>query len=322
MTSTYSSPEQTTPLLSFVMPAYKGQWLSSAVESILAQTYTNIELIVVNDCSPDDLDATMARYDDPRIRYYHNKENLGGKYLTKQWEHCIQFARGEYLVIAADDDIYAPTFAEECMRLAVEYPSAHLIRTCIRSVDEEGNEVAVERFVPEGSRLISQLEYIYAYREGHVFICMGNFVMRTSVLKEKGFVDFPRALSSDIAMSIMMAECGVACTPKPLFSFRLSTVQLSGSKAHLEPKIEASTQFFEWVTSYPIPQPQNEQEASCLQRLTYEDWREKCVYDYFNMIIRYVSLAELPHYLRLARYATPKEKAMMVLRYFKRRIFS
>ena len=89
MTSTYSSPEQTTPLLSFVMPAYKGQWLSSAVESILAQTYTNIELIVVNDCSPDDLDATMAQYDDPRIRYYHNKENLGGKYLTKQWEHCI-----------------------------------------------------------------------------------------------------------------------------------------------------------------------------------------------------------------------------------------
>ena len=104
MTSTYSSPEQTTPLLSFVMPAYKGQWLSSAVESILAQTYTNIELIVVNDCSPDDLDGTMAQYDDPRIRYYHNKENLGGKYLTKQWEHCIQFARGEYLVIAADDD--------------------------------------------------------------------------------------------------------------------------------------------------------------------------------------------------------------------------
>ena len=170
MTSTYSSPEQTTPLLSFVMPAYKGQWLSSAVESILAQTYTNIELIVVNDCSPDDLDATMAQYDDPRIRYYHNKENLGGKYLTKQWEHCIQFARGEYLVIAADDDIYAPTFAEECIRLAVEYPSAHLIRTCTRSVDEEGNELAVERFVPEGSRLISQLEYIYAYREGHVFI--------------------------------------------------------------------------------------------------------------------------------------------------------
>ena len=78
MTSTYSSPEQTTPLLSFVMPTYKGQCLSSAVESILAQTYTKIELIVVNDCSPDDLDATMAQYDDPRIRYYHNKENLAG----------------------------------------------------------------------------------------------------------------------------------------------------------------------------------------------------------------------------------------------------
>ena len=61
---------------------------------------------------------------------------------------------------------------------------------------------------------------------------------------------------------------------------------------------------------------------SYLQRLSYENWREKCVYDYFNMVIRYVSLAELPRYLKLARYARPKEKAMMVLRYFKRRIFS
>lgn len=309
---------QTQPLISFVMPAYKAEWLAQAVDSILAQTYPAIELIVVNDCSPHDLDSVMAQYTDPRVRYYRNEQNIGGKHLTRQWEHCLGFVRGEYLVMAADDDLYAPTFAEECMKLAMQHPSVDLIRTRVEEIDEVGALVGLESFYTKG--LISQLEYIYAYRSGEVFICMGNFAFKTSVLKEKGFVDFPRALGSDIATTIEMAANGVACVDQPLFAFRHSTIHLSGSMAQLEPKMGAITLFYEWMERYPIPVPQNKYEVYYANKLTSLDWHEKCIYDYYNQVIRYVPMLKLSHFLSLARLASSKEKTKMIFRWCKDRV--
>ena len=309
---------QTQPLISFVMPAYKAEWLAQAVDSILAQTYPAIELIVVNDCSPHDLDSVMAQYTDPRVRYYRNEQNIGGKHLTRQWEHCLGFVRGEYLVMAADDDLYAPTFAEECMKLAMQHPSVDLIRTRVEEIDEVGALVGLESFYTKG--LISQLEYIYAYRSREVFICMGNFAFKTSVLREKGFVDFPRALGSDIATTIEMAANGVACVDQPLFAFRHSTIHLSGSMAQLEPKMGAITLFYEWMERYPIPVPQNKYEVYYANKLTSLDWHEKCIYDCYNQVIRYVPMLKLSHFLSLARLASSKEKTKMILRWCKDRV--
>lgn len=309
---------QTQPLISFVMPAYKAEWLAQAVDSILAQTYPAIELIVVNDCSPHDLDSVMAQYTDPRVRYYRNEQNIGGKHLTRQWEHCLGFVRGEYLVMAADDDLYAPTFTEECMKLAMQHPSVDLIRTRVEEIDEVGALVGLESFYTKG--LISQLEYIYAYRSREVFICMGNFAFKTSVLREKGFGDFPRALGSDIATTIEMAANGVACVDQPLFAFRHSTIHLSGSMAQLEPKMGAITLFYEWMERYPIPVPQNKYEVYYANKLTSLDWHEKCIYDCYNQVIRYVPMLKLSHFLSLARLASSKEKTKMILRWCKDRV--
>ena len=253
------------------------------------------------------------------MRYYRNEQNIGGKHLTRQWEHCIEFVRGEYLVMAADDDLYAPTFAEECMKLAMQHPSVDLIRTRVEEIDEVGTLVGLEAFnAPKG--LISQLEYIYAYRSGEVFICMGNFAFKTSVLREKGFVDFPRALGSDIATTIEMAANGVACSDQALFAFRHSTIHLSGSIAQLEPKMEAITLFYEWMERYPIPAPQDKYEVYYASKLTSHDWHEKCIYDYYNMVVRYVPMLQLSHFLSLARHASSKEKAKMILRWSKDRL--
>lgn len=54
---------------SVTVPAYKPQYLVECIDSILAQTYKNFELIIVNDASPQDLDSIVSKYDDPRIRY-------------------------------------------------------------------------------------------------------------------------------------------------------------------------------------------------------------------------------------------------------------
>ena len=67
------------------MPAYKANFLPAAIESIIAQTAIDWELVIVDDCSPEPVRATVLRYDDERIRYYRNERNLGGENLVKQW---------------------------------------------------------------------------------------------------------------------------------------------------------------------------------------------------------------------------------------------
>ena len=56
-------------LFSILLPTYKRRYLQECIDSVLAQTYTNWELIIVNNASPEDIDGIVAQYTDPRIRY-------------------------------------------------------------------------------------------------------------------------------------------------------------------------------------------------------------------------------------------------------------
>lgn len=304
------------PLVSFILPAYKARWLSQAIRSIVSQTYTDIELVIINDCSPENIEEIVLSFSDTRIRYYKNERNIGGKSLVKQWEHCIEFARGIYTVIAADDDFYYPEFTEECVRLALQYSDSDLIRVRTEEIDEENKLLGVEGCFPT---YMSQLEYVFRYREGSAFICMGNFLFRAETLKQKGFVDFPAALGSDIATTVLMAERGVICSNRILFSFRQSTVHISGSKTHYRIKLNAITLLFTWLTYFSYPKAQNKYEEFYMQRLSPEDWYEKCVFDYYNQVIKRVPLYRI-HYIRLAKSAKTRDKLLMLLRYIKDRI--
>ena len=95
---------------SFVLPAYKACYFKEALESILNQTYSDFELIIVNDASPEDLDSIVSEFDDSRITYYTNETNIGGKDLVEQWNKSLTYAKGEYVILASDDDVY---FARE-----------------------------------------------------------------------------------------------------------------------------------------------------------------------------------------------------------------
>ena len=85
------------PKISFILPAYKGRFFREAVRSILAQTYRDFELVVVDDASPDGLRELLEKelrdrkvekvggewiVDGMRVRYYRNEENIGGKDLV------------------------------------------------------------------------------------------------------------------------------------------------------------------------------------------------------------------------------------------------
>ena len=92
------------PLVSIVLPTYKrAHVLPSAIQSVLNQTCTNLELIIVDDNSPDATREVVASFDDPRIRYVRNQPNLK---LPRALNRGFSLARGEYLTWTSDDNLY------------------------------------------------------------------------------------------------------------------------------------------------------------------------------------------------------------------------
>ena len=105
-------------LVTIAIPAYKATFLRKAISSALKQTYSNIELIVVDDCSPENLESITKEFNDSRICYYKNTTNLGKNDPSKNWNKCLEYANGEFFALLCDDDTYEPTVVEEMLKLA------------------------------------------------------------------------------------------------------------------------------------------------------------------------------------------------------------
>ena len=94
------------PLVSIILPTYKrAHVLPYAINSVLAQTYPNWELIVVSDNSPDNTEEVVKSFDDPRIRFLRNDFNLK---LPRTLNRGFSLAEGDYLTWTSDDNMLAP----------------------------------------------------------------------------------------------------------------------------------------------------------------------------------------------------------------------
>ena len=154
---------------SFILPAWKGRYLREAIRSILGQSYRDFELIVVDDCSPEPLKEIVGEFQDTRVEYYRNEHNIGGKDLVAQWNHCLQYAHGDYVILATDDDLYEPRFLEEMARLIDLYPEVDLLRSRIMQTDkthilhEIGKDTFVVRFWGRDYRIYHSPSFRYYY---------------------------------------------------------------------------------------------------------------------------------------------------------------
>ena len=106
------------PLISICIPTYNGsQYIEKCIESCLAQSYRNIEIIVCDDCSSDSLINVLNPYlkKDCRISFYQNEKNLG---LVGNWNKCMNYASGEYIKWLFQDDWMDVNAIEEFVEIA------------------------------------------------------------------------------------------------------------------------------------------------------------------------------------------------------------
>ncbi|RUT07881.1 hypothetical protein DSM106972_021410 [Dulcicalothrix desertica PCC 7102] len=106
------------PLVSVITPTYnRPEYLKQALTSAVNQTYQNIEIIVSDNCSPENPQAIVESFNDPRIRFYRNSSNLGMLVNTIQ---AFKHAHGKYVASLLDDDMWEPDYLAKMVPLLEE----------------------------------------------------------------------------------------------------------------------------------------------------------------------------------------------------------
>ena len=236
---------------SFVLPAYKAKFLKQSIDSILSQTYSNFDLIIVNDASPEDLDSIIDTYSDCRIKYYKNPVNIGRDSLVRQWNYSISLTQADYIILASDDDVYDKEYLAKMNRLVDKYPNVHVFRPRVKYIDINGVTTDVGGYLKEFS---SGLEVLDAWVKGWIGSGISYYLFKREALTYiGGFADYPLGWFSDDATILRLSENGVVSTTDVLFSFRVSDLSISGRKnsaTSLKSKILATKMFYDEVHEY------------------------------------------------------------------------
>ena len=125
-------------LISVILPAYNTpeEFLRDAVESVIAQTCTNWELLVIDDSTTAPVDKIIEVYHDSRIKYFRNSENLG---MAATRNRGLELAKGEFIALLDHDDVWLPEKLERCLAIFQERQDAVLVYSDTIPMGEHSN---------------------------------------------------------------------------------------------------------------------------------------------------------------------------------------
>lgn len=231
---------------SVLVPAFKSRFLAECIESVLAQTYTHLELIIVNDASPENLDEIVARYDDRRIRYYVNEKNFGAVNVVGNWNKGLSYATGEYVICMGDDDKLLPCCLEEYRKLMEKYPGLGVYHGWTEMIDEKSEVTQIQMPRMEFEDVYSLMYFRFSGRVQYI----GDFLFETKSLKARnGFYHLPLAWGSDDISGFLAADKGIANTQTLVFQYRINGETISKS-GNTRMKVHSMIEYWKWVYEF------------------------------------------------------------------------
>jgi len=137
MTTISSVSNPKTPLLSIVMPTYNraGTLLESAVQSILSQSFSDFELVIIDDASTDATKSSMEKFSDQRIRYHKTEKNHGEYWATN---FGVNLCRGTYLTWIHSDDLLPDGSLQKRISTLIAHPDVDFVHGDIDKINENG----------------------------------------------------------------------------------------------------------------------------------------------------------------------------------------
>ena len=208
------------PKVSVVLTTYnRAPLLAPTIQSILAQTFQDFELVISDDASPDETERVCRDFEkrDPRVRYRRGVKNVG---MPGNLNAGIEASCAEYIANLHDGDLYEPMLLEKWAAALDAFPRAAFVFNAYRAIDVNGQTVRVYNELAgpcmAGSVL---LEDVFFRRWGFGSPVWGTVMGRRSAYLAVGLFDPRFGFVSDVDMWMRLAErFDVAYIPEPLIA--------------------------------------------------------------------------------------------------------
>jgi len=185
------------PKVTVLMSVYNGEkYLKEAIDSILDQTFTNFEFLIINDGSTDSTSEILKEYKDPRIKIIDNKKNIG---LTKSLNKGLKLAKGKYIARMDADDFSKPNRLEEQLEFMEKNQKYAVVGSFVEIIDKDGN------FIQKVKRPIKPKAIEERLLKGSC-IFHGSAIMRNDLIKSIGSYNEEMEKSQDYDLWLRLSE--------------------------------------------------------------------------------------------------------------------
>ena len=205
------------PVVTIGIPTYNraNGYLPEALESALAQTYPNLEIVVSDNGSSDNTEAVVRSYADPRIRYFRQQPPVSP---NDNFNFCLQQANGVYFLMLHDDDVIDPGFVDTCLRAAGYDEHIGVIRTGTRIINAAGTVIEEGRNRVDG---LSMADFILGWFAGQTPLYVCSTLYNVEGLRSIGGFHSRHNLFQDVAATTKVAAAlGRIDIEKPMASAR------------------------------------------------------------------------------------------------------
>ena len=207
------------PFVSIIIAVFnKEHYISKTLTSVLQQSYSDFEVIIVNDGSADKSEEEILKFKDSRIQYHYQENQGAGAARNK----AISLAKGTYIALLDADDIWESAYLEEQLKLIEKHPLTSVYSCAIKEVKKDGTHIKPYS--------ISNQEGVYDYFESSLqtsILHSSSTIVHKSVFDEIGYYNPNIKSGQDTDLYVRIGlKYQIAFNPKVLVSYTINSDSL------------------------------------------------------------------------------------------------
>lgn len=172
------------PLVSILIPVYNAEkTISKCISCAINQTYENIEIIVIDDCSKDNTINIISTFNNPKIKFYRNEHNLG---LSENWNECLRKSNGKFVHYLHCDDLISEDCIEKKVNIIANNDNVNLVFNATKIINENDKVIYKRNYFNKNKLFDGNKLAHKSFTSSNIFGEPSNVLFRKSILTKTG----------------------------------------------------------------------------------------------------------------------------------------